>query len=96
MGVNRYQPVADYDFEAGREYWAATADFWALVRHGWDQVYRDHEQFELVEEVDGTTMWMALFQLASDIQAAGEFDPEASKAQVGAIFDRHVKGTGAG
>jgi len=91
MGVNRYQPVADYDFEAGRDYWDATAEFWALVRAAWDQVYAEHDQFEMIDEVDGTTMWMALFQLASAVQASGDFDADDSRVEINAIFDRHVK-----
>lgn len=96
MGVNRYQPVADYDFEAGRAYWAATSDYWALVRATWEQVYREHEQFELVEEVEGTTMWMALFQLAAAIESSGEFDPAESQREIDAVFDRHVQAPSAG
>ncbi len=91
IGVNRYQPVADYDFEAGRSYWAATSEFWALVRAAWAEVYADHRRFELVSEVDGTSMWMALFGLASEIQASGEFEAEGSESDIDEVFARHVR-----
>jgi len=91
MGVNRYQPVADYDFEAGRDYWEATSSFWAQVRAAWERVYADHRQFELLAELEGTSMWMALFGLASGIQESGEFDAEATQSKIDTIFARYVQ-----
>jgi hypothetical protein len=91
MGVNRYQPVADYDFAAGRRYWEATQGFWAEVRAAWERTYADHRQFELLTEVEGTTMWMALFQLAASIEETGAFDSAASREDIEAIFARHVR-----
>ncbi|MEO0601107.1 MAG: DUF6607 family protein [Myxococcota bacterium] len=35
IGVNRYERVVDFDFDAGDEYWAATADYWSMVRETW-------------------------------------------------------------
>ncbi|MEN1726999.1 MAG: DUF6607 family protein, partial [Pseudomonadota bacterium] len=90
IGVNRYQPIADYEFSAGRDYWEATSGFWALVRAAWEETYADHRQFEVLSEVEGSTMWMALFGLAAAIQESEEFDAAASAADIEAVFSRHV------
>ncbi|MFK7829068.1 MAG: DUF6607 family protein [Congregibacter sp.] len=63
-GLSRYERIRDFDFSAGDKYWDLTREFWAAVRDYWSQLYQQKEGFELASRVEGTPMFMTLFELA--------------------------------
>lgn len=86
VGVNTYRRLAadDYDFTAGREYWARTAPFWGAVRHWWAQRMAAAPQIDLRATVDGQRMYRRMFDLA-------ELPTDEAAAQVATqleAFDR--------
>lgn len=91
MGVNRYHVIDGFDFSAGREYWQATRAFWALVRDAWSRRFAEHERIELQPEVDGESMMMTLFGRAQAIADGDDFDREAARETIEALFERHVE-----
>jgi len=87
VGLSRYERVREYDFSAGDEYWDDTAAFWAEVRAYWDELYSERDAFSFEKTVDGTPMFMALFDLAD----ASAEDGAAPEDAVESTLDAYVK-----
>jgi hypothetical protein len=90
-GVNRYQRITGFDFSPGDEYWEATADFWALVRDAWAERFDANDRIRFEARVDGDSMMMTLFGMAGEIAEGEPFDPEQSRQEIEALFERHVE-----
>lgn len=90
MGVNRYQRITGFDFGPGDEYWKATAEFWALVREAWARRFEASDLIHFRARVDGESMMMALFGMAGEIAEGQPFDRQQSRADIEALFRRHV------
>jgi len=84
-GVNSYTHIHDYDFAAGRDYWAKTAAFWTGVRAEWERAFA-RGRFTTSPEPNGEPRIEAFFTLAERAQK-GEAVPAAD---VRAVFDRYV------
>lgn len=89
-GVNRYEPIFDYDWSAGDDYWDRTRRFWHEVREAWARIYRENEQFSIRKNVNGSSLFMTMFQLA-DSSKTDTFDPEAARAEIEAVLDDFVE-----
>lgn len=68
LGVNRYQKIVDFDFSAGDEYWQKTGEFWRLVRGEWAAIIGRNASFKLRDKVDGTELFMPLFEYAESVE----------------------------
>ena len=90
LGVNRYELIEAFDFSAADMYWEATQDFWAIVRDAWQQVFDDHDEFVLRDEVDGREMWQDMFGFAARLEAGEPWDAEAAKTFVNASVSKFV------
>lgn len=93
IGVNRYDRITGFDFSAGDEYWAASGPFWSLVRAKWAEQFETWDRVEVDPTIDGQSMMMTVFGKGMQIAAGGEFDADRARAELDALFDRHVTGT---
>jgi hypothetical protein len=86
-GINSYTRITDYDFTAGRDYWKATAAFWAQVRAEWERIFAAEPGFSTSPEPNGEPRIEELFKLA-DRAAAGQ---TIASSEIRALLDRYVK-----
>lgn len=90
VGVNRYERVVGFDFSAADEYWEQTGAFWRDVREAWDDVYREHERFDLADEVDGRALFERMFAYAEGLRAGETYEPEASRRFVRQTLESYL------
>ncbi len=83
-GLARYERITAFDWSAGDEYWQRTGPFWSVVRDAWAETLNSNDRVTLRGEVDGKSMFMAMFSLAEETTADTGFDPTTAKALVGA------------
>jgi len=69
FGFNDYVRTKDVDFSPARDYWSATAGYWAQVRRHWDGFLGQAPGVRLKTRVDGMAMIIPLFTQAADVQA---------------------------
>lgn len=87
IGTNRYTKANGFNFQPGRDYWAKTQDFWAQVRAAWAERFARAERITVKPTIDGTTLWMAMYEAS---EAEGPRDAAALKARVDAVLDRYL------
>ncbi len=81
-GFNRYERIVDHDFSAGDDYWEKTTPYWADVRAAWEDIFAEQETVTLEKDVDGQSMFMALFTQAAALQSPGDYDPVEGRQQI--------------
>lgn len=91
QGVARYVRLAAYDFDAGRRYWDATAEYWSLVRAWWRRRLAEDGAFALRGQVDGEPLFVPLFRYAQDLEAGEPLDREAARAYLDETLGRYVR-----
>ncbi len=98
LGVARYTRIVDYDFQPGRDYWRATADYWAEVRRWWRQHLAEQGIFELRGRVDGQPLFVPMFEYAAALLERDDepFDRDAARAFIRDTLERYVTLTEAG
>ncbi len=69
FGFNDYQKSTEVDFAPAKDYWRATAGYWARVRAHWDGFLSRPPGLRLKTKVDGMAMIIPLFTQAGDVQA---------------------------
>ena len=80
VGLARYERIEGFDWSPGDAYWAQTAPVWAVVRDVWNDLFENNARIELVKEVDGMPLFMAMFLLAD--QYSVDFDADATRLAV--------------
>ncbi|PZQ30538.1 MAG: hypothetical protein DI562_06925, partial [Stenotrophomonas acidaminiphila] len=68
FGFNDYLKTTEVDFTPARDYWQATAGYWAKVRAHWDRFLSKAPGVHLKTKVDGMAMIIPLFTQAGDVQ----------------------------
>ena len=86
FGFNDYVHSTDVDFTPARDYWNATAGYWAKVRRHWDAFLGQAPGLHLKTKVDGMAMIIPLFTQAEDVQAG---KPVADR-QIDEVFATYV------
>ncbi|PPJ41785.1 MULTISPECIES: DUF6607 family protein [unclassified Pseudoxanthomonas] len=81
FGFNDYIKTTEVDFKPARDYWQATAGYWAKVRAHWDRFLSRAPGVHLKTKVDGMAMIIPLFTQAGDVQE-GKTVADASIAKV--------------
>jgi hypothetical protein len=81
FGFNDYVKTTEVDFRPARDYWQATAGYWAKVRAHWNGFLSRAPGLHLKTNVDGMAMIIPLFTQAGDVQA-GKPVPDADIAKV--------------
>lgn len=69
FGFNDYLKTTEIDFKPARDYWQATAGYWAKVRAHWNGFLAQAPGVRLKTKVDGMAMIIPLFTQAGDVQA---------------------------
>jgi len=95
-GVNRYDRITGFDFSAGDDYWEATGAFWGMVRDTWTEQFQTWDRVQVEPTIDGDSMMMTVFGKAMQIAASGGYDADAARAELDAVFERHVTGSNPG
>lgn len=81
FGFNDYLKTTEIDFTPARDYWQATAGYWAKVRAHWSGFLSKAPGVHLKTKVDGMAMIIPLFTQAGDVQE-GKPVAEAAIAKV--------------
>jgi hypothetical protein len=68
FGFNDYLKTTEVDFTPARDYWQATAGYWAKVRAHWNGFLSKAPGVHLKAKVDGMAMIIPLFTQAGDVQ----------------------------
>jgi hypothetical protein len=89
-GLARYERIDNYDWGPGDEYWERTGPFWAVVRDTWEDIFARRDSFVLEKSVDGTMLFMALFDLAERTTENG-FDPATARNEVNGTLARYLR-----
>ncbi|MDG1960079.1 MAG: hypothetical protein P8K76_08815 [Candidatus Binatia bacterium] len=87
VGVNRYQPLAEFDFRAADEYWQATAPFWQDVRTSWTERFDKNSELQIRKKCDGTSAFMKFFEFAQKLQSDAPPSAEARRAFIEKTLD---------
>ena len=81
FGFNDYLKTTEVDFTPARDYWQATAGYWAKVRTHWNGFLSKAPGVHLKTQVDGMSMIIPLFTQAGEIQE-GKTVADAAIAKV--------------
>ncbi|WP_411832864.1 DUF6607 family protein [Pseudoxanthomonas mexicana] len=87
FGFNDYRRTGDVDFAPARDYWKATAAYWAKVRAHWDRYLSVAPGLRLKTRIDGMSLIIPLFTQAGDVQ---EGRPVAD-AEIAKVFAQWVE-----
>jgi len=87
FGFNDYIRTTEVDFSPARDYWKATAGYWAKVRQRWDGFLTQAPGVHLKTKLDGMAMIISLFTQADDIQSG----KKVKDAQIDAVFAEFVE-----
>ncbi|WP_313205607.1 DUF6607 family protein [Stenotrophomonas sp.] len=87
FGFNDYLRITEVDFSPARDYWKATAGYWAKVRQRWDGFLTQAPGVHLKTQLDGMAMIIPLFTQADDIQSG----KKVKDAQIDAVFAEFVE-----
>lgn len=68
FGFNDYLKTTEVNFKPARDYWQATAGYWAKVRAHWSGFLSKAPGVHLKTKVDGMAMIIPLFTQAGDVQ----------------------------
>lgn len=87
FGFNDYVKTTEIDFTPARNYWKATAGYWAKVRQRWDGFLGQAPGVHLKTKLDGMAMIIPLFTQAEEIQAG----KKVKDSQIDAVFAEFVE-----
>jgi len=79
VGINRYRKIENHDFSKGKEYWKATAGYWAEVRNKWGQTFKNQKEVELKTELYGKKLYKTHFEYAGKLSKGEETELSAQK-----------------
>ena len=87
FGFNDYIKTTEVDFSPARDYWKATAPFWAQVRQRWDGFLGKAPGVHLKTKLDGMAMIIPLFEQAEAVQGGAAVD----EAGIDKVFAQFVE-----
>ena len=85
LGVNRYERVVDFDFNAGDEYWAATADYWEMVRNTWRPQVSTVGTFVAQRTCDDKPVYERFFALATPLTEGKRLKTKRTQGKIDEI-----------
>lgn len=78
-GLNRYEPIRDFDFSEGKKYWESTKDYWKEVRLKWEELINSKDSIKLKDKVNGKELHETHFEFAQKLTDKNTFSPEEIK-----------------
>ncbi len=91
QGVARYQPVVGFDFSAGDDYMARSAQFWRDVRSIWTMRTSATKTLTLNDKVEGKPLFMSLFSYASNIADNKAYNSQDGKRFASSEIDKYIQ-----
>lgn len=85
IGVNTYMKADDFDIAVADDYWAATKEFWTLVRAEWDRIEAAYPSFGLSVQGEPEEIYMKVLDLAAAVEK-GEKTAAAAGAEARAVI----------
>ena len=73
IGIARYERIKEFDWQAGKDYWDNSNNFWRVVRDAWNKKLDESKNFKLQNEVEGEILYSKLFMMA-DKYVQGEVE----------------------
>ena len=90
-GLNSYERFEGFNAARADQYWAATKDYWAVVRAAWDEVARRDRGIRVKEQADwGSVTSERLMTMADDIEA-GRTSSEAAAKEARTLITETTK-----
>lgn len=86
LGVNRYDRIVDFGFEPGDAYWAATQDYWAMVRAAWAGVLTPDSSTHVSLTCGEEPAFQGFFELASRVESGKKLKPKKLQQEVDALM----------
>lgn len=86
IGVNRYEQILGFDFDAADAYWQATAPFWALVREGFAR-RAEAGGFRLSKRCGDEPAFAPFFRYAGRLDSGERLSPTDQKQEVERLLD---------
>ena len=87
MGVNRYERLADFDFDAADAYWEATGPLWAEVRRQWRAKLAASSELDVATTCDGTPVFVSLFTYGQKYEEGSPPPPAEMREDVATLLD---------
>ena len=94
VGIYTYRKAALEGVSAVDEYWAATAEYWALVRQAFTQLETESTRFTITDDAEGTHLYGPLLSLGQDIYFEAK-STEAAWAEAEALMEAQIEQDGA-
>jgi hypothetical protein len=90
-GIGRYHRITGTDFEPGKVYMEQAGPFWADVRNSWKELMIERDELAINKQVDGVSLFMPLFQYASEVTQMESYDSVMGRAKAEEIIHKHLR-----
>jgi len=87
VGVDRYELIAGFDFQAADAYWRATGPFWKVVRDAWSARLADAPALRISTTCKGTPVFAVFFEYAAKLENGPPPPDAAMRAFVDETLD---------
>ncbi len=87
IGLNRYERLVDFDFDAADAYWEATGPLWAEVRLQWREKLAASPELGVATSCDGTPVFVSLFTYGRKFQEGSPPPPAEMRDYVATLID---------
>lgn len=89
IGVNTYRETDLSNDRAARDYWAATQDYWAMVRARFDGLEANTRRFHVEDDAEGTLLYGPVLEAGQRV-LFGLATPEEAFAEAQAYLDSQI------
>jgi hypothetical protein len=94
FGINTYTKSGDVNRKVVDDYWAKTEVFWADVRKAWTALEADGREFTVVDDAEGTQLYMPVLTIA-DALIEGKVEEKKAAADAVALIRKQTTGPAA-
>src|SRR5690554_6525363 len=80
--------TGDYNCQPAITWWENNKEYWALVRHAWDEIFAENQELTFQKRVDNKLLWQQLFEMGDE----GVDDKETTevKSKVKTIINQYL------
>ncbi len=91
-GWNTYTKVADNKCQLAIDYWKEHGQFWADVRHVWNELYSSKKTITLIKKVDDKLLYERIFGLDEEWAGKENYNQAAVRQAIKEAITLHVEG----
>lgn len=88
VGLARYQRIQNWDWTAGKDYWARTSRFWSLVRDQWASELNTKDDLQISNQIEGVPLYAAMFRLAETTQ---DYETKRLTEEISVTLGKYIK-----